>query len=259
MKKEPDATNTNLVEISTLLSGFQPVSERGDAKEIEAHAINFMTQISQKAQMDEYASIQLLSDAENALVERDWITAESLFKQRLVLPEVLKNPALEYKAHSELSGFYTYTGDYIRALEESEIGLELARKSPMFQVLGMALVDVIQCYLRLNRPTEALGYANEFLNGLAVRKMTDIELGRGSILRAKCYALLGETVKAEQDMEAGWFALSPMVNSKTMTGYQSGLALYWEVKAMLLQLENDQTGVIEAYKKAVEHCVTVTQ
>ncbi len=259
MKNDPDIPDKYAAKLSELFSKYESASKEGASGKMEGIAGTVMSLISMNVDIDKSENTKLYLDAENALIQGDFDTAETLLRKRLDLEETLMNPALIYKAHSDLSEFYEYIGDRVQALEEEMKGLELARKSPLLQILGMSLIGVTTCYLRLDKPLEALEYANELLNISSIRKLPDILQARTSILRAKCYVQLSEIGKAEQDLETGWTIVSPMKDGKRMAGYQSILAMYWEVKAVIFQLENNYAGAIQAIEHALEHRTNVCQ
>lgn len=258
--EDPSDDSTSLQEAGALLEAYREAMQQGHHEQAEAFAIQVLAFASEQVGKEPSQDLLLAEEAHQWEAEGQWGKAEAAYRQALALAEAEGSPMMEYNAHDDLSGLYSFLGQEERAFAEAEAAAKAARRVKMVPLLSMALDGQARCALSIGNPSLALSLMNELLALLPKKdRMKDLSRARALTLRARCYVEIGQWEQVQADLEAAWPLLEPLSGSVMMAGVQSGLANWWSVTATLRHRQGDFAGAAEAMREAVTYRRRVSQ
>jgi tetratricopeptide (TPR) repeat protein len=183
----------------------------------------------------------------------DWVGAEAAYREVLALEESLGNAAAISHAHMELSRLLRWLGRSDEAWQSARHATAAARRTDMFTVLVMALINESHRALDKEDYTQAMAAASEALQVVESGKIFDLLRAKSQIARAKCLLATGDPAGADTNLASSWETLKRHPASMLMQGVTQAHASWWEVKSQLEEHRGNVSGAIEAMDAAIGH------
>jgi hypothetical protein len=246
MKKEDDE------EFMRLLEELNDARERGDVEEEELLGLQCLAIASKHAEEDQSPWLRAVTHAHSLEGAKEWDLVELAYRDAVAAAKTEGLSGLIAKAHSDLSSHYARFGRDEEALREARSSVEAARGDVPI-IMAMSLELLAGRYLAMGRVEEASQTVQELLDSIGAETMYDFQRARGRILRARCRIEIRDAASAREDLDAAWPILEPHAAPSIMAGYQSALAGWWEVDAMVRTLLGDGAGAARSMQKSVEY------
>jgi tetratricopeptide (TPR) repeat protein len=235
--------------LQRLIADYERAVQQGHNDEAATAADALFAHVSDWC--DEHPSPDLeLSLAAAEFAERgDWEAAEASYHQILALPDL--DPAVAYRAHSDLARLYRLLQRQDQALRQARRAEAAARQTQLPVLVSVALHEEARCLLGCSRVAEAEEAIRAAIAGLDDDAVYNHLRARMQTLAAECAMLRGAAVEAEAELDAARRMLEPLADIEIAAGIQSDLARWWSVTAQLKSHGNDIDGTIAAWEQAV--------
>ncbi len=264
-----DATSADDAEGLRLLQAYQNTLEAfrngrhgENIQAVELSADAFLAYASGQAEANPSQDLLWKHEAHEHEAAGRWPEAEAAHLRCLALAQTQNEAAMEYKAHSDLSGLYRFLGQTDRANVAAASAVHAARRSELETLLLMALEGVARCHLDTGKVNDALIAAEEMLAILQASSMhpgNELSKARALTLRARCFAEQKQTVVAERNLADALPLLTPLSGATLFAGVQSGLANWWSVCAQVEAQKGDVSAARDAWQKSVDYARVVSQ
>jgi tetratricopeptide (TPR) repeat protein len=206
---------------------------------------------AEEAERNPTPEMQLQLEADELEATGQWAAAEINRREILRLAESGGNPAIVAKAQLDLSHHLRWRGRIEDATGYAQAATESARRSDIDILVATMLDAQAWCALESGRARQALDLLNEAIS------LTDPVLAasmqaRILAVRARCYALLGDETRAEEDLAACAQVLDRMVIGGFALGPIACKCRWLEATASLAERRRDFRGAVAAIEKALD-------
>lgn len=233
------------------LEAYQKGVSANNTEQIEAAALDMLTQAARDAEKNPTPELALKCEAGERESRGDWVGAETCYRKVLALEEATGNAGLICKAHYDLSRLFLLVGDLERADACARAATAFGREVGIFPVLVMALENQALCGLRRSDYAGALDAASQAVAAVEPGRIHEGMRAGALAIRARCRVASGDIAGGESDLAECKPILLDKEISPIFAGSHSARASWWEVTAGMRAHQGELWGACEAWAEAV--------